>query len=53
VFAQKLDIVREELRARSEGKRGEMSETEQIFAEANSLAKAANSGAIGPGVIQS
>jgi chorismate mutase-like protein len=52
-FARKLDILREDLRALSRGKRGEMSETEQIFAEANSLAKAANSGAIGPGVIQS
>jgi chorismate mutase-like protein len=47
VFAQKLDIVREELRAHCEGKRAEMSETEQIFTEANCLTKAANEGAIG------
>jgi prephenate dehydrogenase len=47
VFAQKLDIVRAELRSRSQGKRGELSETEQIFTEANSLTKAANEGAIG------
>ena len=47
VFAQKLDIVRAELRARSEGKRGGMSETEQIFTEANRLAKATYEGAIG------
>jgi prephenate dehydrogenase len=53
VFAQKLDIVREELRARSEGKRGDMSETEQIFTEANCLAKAANRRSHRAGVIES
>lgn len=46
VFAQKLDIVRAELRARSQGKRNGMSETEQIFTEANCLTKAVNEGAI-------
>jgi prephenate dehydrogenase len=39
-FARKLDIVRKELRALSQGKRSEMSQTEQIFTEANRLAKA-------------
>ena len=53
VFAQKLDIVREELRAHCEGKRAEMSETEQIFTEANCLAKAANRRSHRAGVIQS
>jgi prephenate dehydrogenase len=53
VFAQKLDIVRAELRARSEGKRGRMSETEKIFIEANRLAKAVSRRNHRPGVIQS
>jgi prephenate dehydrogenase len=53
VFAQELDIVREELRGRSEGKRGEMSEIDQIFTEANRLAKAKNERAVRWGVIQS
>ncbi len=43
VFAQKLDIVRAELRACTEGKHSEMIATEQIFTEANSLAKAGRS----------
>jgi prephenate dehydrogenase len=42
VFAQKLDIVREELHARAEGKCGGMSKLEQIFSDANCMAKAAN-----------
>lgn len=46
VFAGKLDILRGELHARSEGKRDEMSEIQQIFTEANCLAKTANIGAI-------
>ena len=53
VFAHKLDIVREELRGRSEGKRDEMSEIDQVFTEANRLAKAANERAVRWGVIQS
>jgi prephenate dehydrogenase len=47
VFAEKLDVVRAELRACTEGKGGEMSETKQIFIQANCLANAANEGAIG------
>jgi prephenate dehydrogenase/chorismate mutase len=53
VFAQKLDSVREELRARSEGKRREMSQTEQVFTDANRLAKAANRRSHRAGVIRS
>jgi hypothetical protein len=53
VFAHKLDGVREELRARAQGNCGEMRETEQIFAEANRLAKAANERAVRWGVIRS
>ena len=53
VFAQNLDIVRAELRARSEGKRGRMSETEKIFIEANRLAKAVSGRNHRPGGIQS
>jgi prephenate dehydrogenase/chorismate mutase len=52
-FAQKLDIVRTELHARAEGKRGRMSKLEQIFSEANCLAKAANRRSDRAGVIQS
>ena len=46
VFAGKLDILRGELHAGSEGKRDEMSEIQQIFTEANCLAKTVNIGAI-------
>jgi prephenate dehydrogenase len=53
VFAQKLDIVREELHARAEGKCGGMSKLEQIFSDANCMAKAANRRSDRAGVIQS